>query len=134
MIPASASGPFRSAKRWSPAFSPMLSCAIAAKSDKVRLAFALKFGKSLDCRRRQISCPGKPFVIKPAARRGPSFSKLFFGRFGRFQWLGAKKIWRPIPQDTPIRVPFRRQPAIASYVAYYNRSGGVEEEIFFIKP
>jgi hypothetical protein len=109
----------------------MLSCAIAAKSDKVRLAFALKFGKSLDCRKRQIFVQESPLLSR---RRGPSFSKLFLGRFGRFQWLGAKKIWKPIPQDPPIRVPFRRQPAIASYVANYNRSGGFEEEFCSIKP
>jgi hypothetical protein len=112
----------------------MLSCAIAAKSDKVRLAFALKFGKSLDCRRRQIFVQESPLLSSPPQGEDQAFPNFSLAILGDFNGLQRKKFGNRSPRILLSVYPsVASQPAIASYVAHYNRSGGFEEEFCSIK-
>jgi hypothetical protein len=45
---------------------------------------------------RQTSCLKNPFLLNGAKCALQIFSKTFLGRFGGFQWVGAKKNWKAL--------------------------------------
>src|SRR5579872_672085 len=70
------------------------------------------------------------FLINGAATGWPSFSKLFFGRFGRFQWVRSKKIWRCAPSRILFARTGRRQHRSRTCQgADYNRGRAFAKEI-----
>src|SRR5579872_2436949 len=79
---------------------------------------------------RQISCLKNPFLLNGAKCALQIFSKTFLGRFGGFQWVGAKKSWKAFLSifETARNVDRRPTRAIAR-ASNYNRDSAFGEEI-----